>query len=55
MPVKYLEIISNIIYEQNRQLLQEISNDLDLPLDELYSDFLTSKQQFYCFFNKSKA
>lgn len=44
---KMIEILGSIVYEQNRQLLTEIGNDLNIPIIELQTQFLTHKQQFY--------
>jgi hypothetical protein len=44
---KIIEIIGNVIYEQNRQLLIEIGNEYNIPIEELHEQFLCSRQQFY--------
>lgn len=44
---KHIEIIANILFEQNRQLLKEIAEDLRLPENELYDKFLFNRQKFY--------
>lgn len=47
MNQKFLEIISNLVMEQKRQLIDIISKEEGLPKDEMYKHYLMSKQDIY--------
>jgi len=43
---KFIEILSNILIEQNRQLIKCISEDYDYPVEKL-ANLLQTKQGFH--------